>query len=121
MTDSPSMWQSPPLIVHLSRPAADGTIVLAIRTWAGPSAIIRRGLIDKVELGAPDDIAEKLTASTDRRWDEHLMAGIGVSFLFLCVAVLGFTLYTAQRKHPEYLWLALLCLSVGFMGASETA
>jgi hypothetical protein len=73
-----------------------------------------------VELGAPDDISEKLTASTDRRWDEHLMAGIGVSFLFLCVAILGFTLYMAQRKHAEYLWLALLCLSVSFMGASET-
>ncbi len=121
MTDQPSMYQSPPLIVHLSRPAADGSIVLAIRTWAGSSMTIHRGLIDKVELGAPDDIADKLTASTDRRWDEHLMAGIGVSFLFFCVAVLGFTLFMAQRKHAEYLWLALLCLSVGFMGASETA
>jgi phosphoserine phosphatase RsbU/P len=121
MTDRPAMYQSPPLVVHLPRPAADGSIVLAIRTWAGPSATIHRGLIDKVELGAPDDIADKLTAATDRRWDEHLMAGIGVSFLFFCVAVLGFTLYIAQRKHAEYLWLALLCLSVAFMGASETA
>jgi hypothetical protein len=120
MTDHPSMWQSPPLVVHLSQPATDGSIVLAIRTWAGPSATIRRGLIDRVELGAPDDIADKLTASTDRRWDEHLLAGIGVSFLFFCVAILGFTLYMAQRKHAEYLWLALLCLSVSFMGASET-
>ena len=120
MSDNPSMYQSPPLIVHLSTPAADGSIVLAIRTWAGPSATIRRGLIDRVELGAPDDIADKLTASTDRRWDEHLLAGIGVSFLFFCVAILGLTLYMAQRKHAEYLWLALLCLSVSFMGASET-
>ena len=120
MSDNPSMYQSPPLIVHLSTPAADGSIVLAIRTWAGPSATIRRGLIGRVELGAPDDIADKLTASTDRRWNQHLLAGIGVSFLFLCVAVLGFTLYMAQRKHAEYLWLALLCLSVSFMGASET-
>ena len=115
------MYQSPPFVVQLSRPAADGTIVLAIRTWAGPSTTIHRGLIEKAEMGAPDDIADKLTASTDRRWDEHLMAGISVSFLFLCVAVLGFTLYIAQRKHAEYLWLALLCLSVAFMGASETA
>jgi hypothetical protein len=43
-----------------------------------------------------------------------------VSFLFLCVAALGLTLFMAQRKHPEYLWLALLCLSVAFMGTSET-
>ena len=120
MTDSPAMYQSPPLVVHLSRPAADGTIVVAIRTWAGPRTTIGRGLLDKVELGAQDDIAERLTAATDRRWDEHLIAGIGISFLFLCVAVLGFTLYWSQRKHSEYLWLALLCLSVAFMGASET-
>jgi hypothetical protein len=121
MTYNPSMYQSPPLVVHLSQPAADGSFVLAIRTWAGSSATIRRGLIDRVELGAPDDIADKLTAATDRRWDQHLIAGIAVSLLFLCVAVLGFTLYMAQRKHAEYLWLALLCLSVAFMGASETA
>jgi phosphoserine phosphatase RsbU/P len=121
MTDSPSMYQSPPLVVHLSRAAADGSVVLALRTWAGPSASIRRGLIDKVELGAPDDIAVTLTAAIDRRWDQHQIAGIVVSFLFFCVAVLGFTLFLAQRKHPEYLWLALLCLSVAFMGASESA
>ena len=120
MTDDPAMYQSPPLVVHLPHPAADGTILLAIRTWAGPSATIHRGLIDKVELGVPDDIAEKLTAATDRRWDQHLIAGIVVSFLFLCVAALGLTLFMAQRKHPEYLWLALLCLSVAFMGTSET-
>ena len=120
MSDRPDMYESPPLIAQLTTPAADGTIVLAIRTWAGPNTTIGRGLLDKVELGAQDDIAEKLTAATDRRWDEQLLAGIGVSFLFLCVAILGFTLYLSQRKHAEYLWLALLCLSVAFMGASET-
>jgi hypothetical protein len=121
MTDSPSMYQSPPLVVHLSQPAADGSVVLALRTWAGPTVTIHRGLIDKVELGAPDDIAATLAAAIDRRWDQHLIAGIVVSFLFFCVAMLGFTLFLAQRKHPEYLWLALLCLSVAFMGASESA
>jgi hypothetical protein len=121
MTANPSMYQSQPLIVHLPQPGADGTVAVAIRTWAGPSASIHRGLVDKVELGAPDDVAERLTAAIDRKWDQHLLAGIGVSFLFFCVAVLGFTLYMAQRKHAEYLWLALLCLSVSLMGASETA
>jgi phosphoserine phosphatase RsbU/P len=121
MTDNPTMYQSPPLIVHLSRPAADGTIVLAIRTWAGPTATIHRGLVDKAELGPQDDIAERLTAATDRRWDQRLIAGIVVSFLFFCVALLGATLYLAQRKHAEYLWLSLLCLTVCFMGASEIA
>jgi phosphoserine phosphatase RsbU/P len=121
MSDNPDMYQSPPLIAHLTKPAADGTIVLAIRTWAGPRTTIGRGLLDKVELGAQDDIAERLSASIDRRWDEHLLAGIGVSFLFFCVAMLGATLYLAQRNHAEYLWLALLCLTVVLMGASETA
>jgi sigma-B regulation protein RsbU (phosphoserine phosphatase) len=121
MSDSPSMYQSPPLIAHLSQPVADGSVVLAIRTWAGPRMTIGRGLLDKVELGRQDDIAERLSASIDRRWDERLLAGIGVSFLFLCVAMLGATLYLAQRNHAEYLWLALLCLTVVFMGASETA
>ena len=120
MSDHPDMYQSLPLIAHLTKPAADGTIVLAIRTWEGPSMPIGRGLLDRVELGSQDDIAERLTAATDRRWDEQLTAGIGVSFLFFCVALLGFTLYMSQHKHSEYLWLALLCLSVALMGAGET-
>jgi phosphoserine phosphatase RsbU/P len=121
MSDDPDMYESPPLIAHVTKPAADGTIVLAIRTWAGPRMTIGRGLLDKVELGAQGEIAERLSASIDRRWDEHLLAGIGVSFLFFCVAMLGATLYLAQRTHAEYLWLALLCLTVVFMGASESA
>jgi stage II sporulation SpoE-like protein len=121
MTDQPAMYESQPLVVHLSRPGADGTIVLAVRSWAGPSLPIHRGLLDKVELGPQDDIADKLTAARDRGWDEHEIAGMILSLLFLCVAMLGATLYMAQRHHSEYLWLALLCLSVAFMGASEFA
>jgi hypothetical protein len=121
MTDNPTMYESPPLVVHLSQPGPDGSVVLAIRSWAGPSSVIHRGLLDKVELGARDDIADRLSSAVDRKWDEHVLAGIGVSFLFLCVAMLGAILYMAQRKHSEYLWLALLCLTVVFMGVSETA
>jgi len=123
MTDKPAMYMSPPLLAHLTQPAANsptsGT-VLAIRTWAGPATTIHRGLLSKAELGAPDDIAAKLAAATGQRWDQQLIAGIVVSFLFFAVALLGATLYLAQRKHPEYLWLALLCLTVAFMGTSET-
>ena len=115
------MYESQPLVVHLSRPGADGTIVLAIRSWAGPSLPIHRGLLDKVVLGPQDDIADKLTEARDRRWDEQEIAGMILSFLFLCVTTLGATLYMAQRHHSEYLWLALLCLSVAFMGACEFA
>jgi hypothetical protein len=44
-----------------------------------------------------------------------------VAFLFLCVAGLGAALYLAQRNHSEYLWLALLCLSVAAGGAADAA
>ncbi|HUD13571.1 MAG TPA: SpoIIE family protein phosphatase [Terracidiphilus sp.] len=121
MTDNPDMYQSAPLVVHLPPAASDGTIVLAIRSWAGASFPIQHGLLEKVELGAPGDVADRLTESTARRWDEQVIAGLVVSFLFLCVALLGATLYLAQRSHSEYLWLALLCLSVTVSGGSEVA
>jgi len=120
MTDNPTMYQSPPLAVHLGPAAQDGSAVVAIRSWAGSNVTVGRGLVDRVELGVPGEIADRLTAATDRRWDQTLIAGIVVSFLFFCVAMLGATLYLAQRKHAEYLWLALLCLTVWFMGTSET-
>jgi hypothetical protein len=120
MTDNPSMYQSPPVLVRAVQPSADGAIVIAIRSWAGPIATIHRGLLDKVELGAQDDIADRLTAATYRKWDKEMLAGIGVSFLFFCVTLLGATLYLAQRKHAEYLWLSVLCFSVCFMGVSES-
>jgi hypothetical protein len=121
MTDRPDMYQSPPLVVPLSQPAADGSIVLAIRSWAGPSVSIRRGLLAKVEVGAANDVAEKLVTVRERHWDQDIVGGMMVSFLFLSVAMLGASLYFAQRNHAEYLWLALLCLSVAATGASETA
>jgi len=121
MTDSPEMYQSPPLAVPLSRPGPDGTILVAVRTWAGPRFSIGRGLLVKAELGTQIDIAGQLDAARDRRWDQREIAGIILSFLFLCVAILGATLYLAQRHHSEYLWLALLCLSVTLSGITEIA
>jgi hypothetical protein len=121
MADDPRMYQSPPFVVHLSAPAADGTIVVAIQTWAGSGVSIGGGLLRKVELGAEDDIADRLTQAADSLWDRHILAGLILSFLYLSVAALGFTLYLAQRNHSEYLWLGLLCLSVAVMGAIEIA
>ena len=121
MTDKPTMYQSPPLAVEFSAPGAGDKRVLAIRTWAGPSAPISAGLLAPVELGAPDDIADRLAMAHGRQWDQHVTAGLIVSFLFLAVAGLGATLFLAQRSHSEYLWLALLCLSVTLMGGTQTA
>jgi hypothetical protein len=121
MTDQPTMYDSPPLIVHLPQPGSDGAMVIAIRSWAGSSVTIGRGLVDRVEVGPPGEIARMLTADTEQDWNQHVSAGVLLSFLFFCVALLGATLYLAQRKHAEYLWLSLLCLTVSLMGGTETA
>jgi hypothetical protein len=120
MTDpNPTMYQSRPLTGQITQAAADGTVVIAIRSWA--NAPISRGLVDHVELGDVGSIGEKLALEKGSQWDQHVIAGLIVSFLYLCVTVLGATLYLAQRNHSEYLWLALLCLSVTLTGAIETA
>ena len=123
MTDHPTMYSSPPFIVRFSNPNpnATGARVIAIRTWAGPSIPIKQGLVTSVELGSQADIADRLALAIGRQWDRHVIAGAVVTFLFLFVAALGATLYLSQRHHSEYLWLALLCLSVGFTGGIETA
>jgi hypothetical protein len=116
MTDDPSMFQSPPLMVPLS---GVGPTVLAIRTWAGSGVQINRGLLEKVEVGTQDDAAGKISVAAVRQWDEHAIAAMVVTFLFVCVALLAAALYLSQRHHLEYLWLALLCLSVGAVGAAD--
>ena len=114
-----TMYQSRPFTVRLSQLTADGSVVLAIRTWA--DAPISHGLLDHVELGDSSSVEEKLVLTTVRQWDQNILAGILVSFLFLCVTILGATLYLAQPDHSEYLWLSLLCLSVTLTGVLETA
>ncbi|MGA9672869.1 MAG: 7TM diverse intracellular signaling domain-containing protein, partial [Terracidiphilus sp.] len=121
MKDEPNMYRSPPLAVRISGLAADGSVVVAVRSWAGPDVSSGGGLLDKVELGTHEDVADKLAMATERLWDEHVISGVILGFLFLCVALLGATLYLAQRHHSEYLWLALLCLSFTVTVAVEAA
>jgi hypothetical protein len=121
MTERQAMYQSPPFVVRLSGTDATGAAVVAVRSWAGPPYTIGRGLIEKIELGTDDDIADRLSMAIGRQWNEHVTAALVVTFLFLCVAVLGAALYTWQRHHEEYLWLALLCLSVAAGGAADAA
>ena len=119
MTDSPAEYQSPPLVVQLNA-AATGPTVIAIRTWAGPATTIGHGLLRRVEIGAASDTAERHAMAIGRHWNESVTAPLLMSFLFLCVAVLGGFLYLAQRHHPEYLWLTLLCAAVALEGGAET-
>jgi sigma-B regulation protein RsbU (phosphoserine phosphatase) len=121
MTDEPREYESPAFTVQLSAPDAAGARLIAIRAWAGPEFTIGRGLVDKVELGAPSDIADRLTMALGTQWNEHATSASMVTFLFFCVAMLGAALYLAQRNHSEYLWLTLMCLSVAFGGAAEAA
>jgi sigma-B regulation protein RsbU (phosphoserine phosphatase) len=119
MTDKPQLYQSPPFRVLLARDPKDGTLLLAIRSWGAFGTPIRYGLLDKVELGTPNDVVDRLALATARHWDQQVVAAMAVAFLYLCVAALGLILYFAQRNHPEYLWLALLCLSAILSGAAE--
>jgi len=115
----PTMYQSRPFAVQITQAAPDGTVVIAIRSWADAS--IGRGLVDHATLGDAESIEEKLALEKARQWDQHVIGEMIVSFFFLCVTVLGATLYLAQRTHFEYLWLSLLCLSVCLRAAVETA
>jgi sigma-B regulation protein RsbU (phosphoserine phosphatase) len=119
MTDSPSEYQSPPFVVQLT-PSASGATVIAIRAWAGPGTTIGLGLLHKIEIGAANDMVERHAMAIGRQWNESVISDLLVAFLFICVAILGGFLYMAQRHHPEYLWLALLCLSVAAGGAADS-
>jgi hypothetical protein len=121
MTNPPASYQSPPFAARLSPPDPSGARLLAIRTWADPQFGVSRGLLVKVELGTQAEIADRVSMATGRQWNEHVTAGIVVTFLFFCVAVLGAVLYLAQRHHTEYFWLALLCLSVAAGGSADVA
>jgi phosphoserine phosphatase RsbU/P len=118
-SSTPSMFTSPPYVVQITETAPDGSILLAIRTWA--DVAVSRGLLEKVQLASAPEIAEHLELANARRWGQHALSGMVACFLFLCVAGLAATLYLAQRNHSEYLWLSLLCISVALRGAFEVA
>ena len=121
MTEQPAMFRSPPFVASLSGVDLKHPVVIAIRSWAGSPVMISRGLLARVELGTHDDIAGRLATSVDSQWNERVTAPVVVTFLFLCVALLGATLFWSQRHHSEYLWLVLLCLSVAAGGVAEAA
>jgi len=119
MTGSPAMYQSLPFTLPIAHANADGTVEIAIRTWAGVS--VSHGLLDRVQLGDSATMQETLEMAIGRRWGRNAISGLLASLLFFLVSGLAATLYLAQRNHSEYLWLALLCLSVTVRGLGETA
>jgi len=119
LTEKPAMYYAGPVSVPLITRMPDGSAELAIRTWE--KIPVSHGPLERVELGTRDRIAEVSELATDRRWNSSALAAILASFLFLCVAALAATLYLAQRNHPEYLWISVLCLSVTLRGSIESA
>lgn len=120
MSDNPSEFQSPPILIQIP-PAGSGPMLIAIRTWAGPGTPISHGLLRRVEIGDQEEMTDRLARAIGHQWNEYVIADMAVAFLFFCVAVLGAFLFMAQRHHPEYLWLGLLCLSVAAGGAADAA
>ncbi len=119
MTDTPTMYESPPFEVAIPQEANGSPVLLAIRSWAAPGIPITHGLLERVEAGAHEDVADRLELAIAHKWDQQVIAEMILAFLFLGVAVLGAILYMAQRHHSEYLWLALMCLTVAITGAIE--
>jgi phosphoserine phosphatase RsbU/P len=107
MAEQLAEYRSLPIVVPLS---ASGPTDIAIRTWAGPTENIDRGLLTKVELGPRDDIADRLALAVGRQWNEYATSALVLAFIFVSVALLGGALYLAQPNHSEYLWLAILCV-----------
>src|SRR5215469_1115133 len=120
MTESPSEYRSSPIVVQTS-PAASGSTVIAVRTWAGPTVTISQGILSKVEVGSAGDLAEHQSMAISRQWNARVISSLVLTFLFVCVAVLGAFLYMVQRHHLEYFWLTLMCLSVAAGGAADSA
>src|SRR5579863_9449243 len=118
MTDSPAEFQSPPLLVPLN-PSLSGPTVITIRTWTGPATTISHGLLDRVDLGALNVIADRAEAARSIQWDTQVITPVFLGLLFLGVGILGASLYLSQRHHSEYLWLALLCLSAAALRATR--
>ncbi len=116
MGDPVAVYQSPPFEATLAGIDLSKAVVIAIRAWAPPQVKLQRGVLAKVELGRNVDIAERISKATAQQRDEHAVASMLESFLFLGVALLGLALYLAQRHHAEYLWLGILCLTVAIRG-----
>ena len=119
MTGSPKMYESLPIDVILPQASPTAPMVVAVRTWAEPGVPISHGLLDRVEAGTGEDIADRLALAISGKWNQQIIAEMILVFLFLGVAALGWILYLAQRHHSEYLWLALMCMAVTVTGTIE--
>lgn len=111
MTDHPRSYWAHPLAVALGPPAADGGYTIAIRAWTGgPPA--PSGALSRVRIGPASAVGEQLELATSRLWFRYVLSLMLGNLVYFAVALLGAALYLTQRHHREYLWLALLSLSL---------
>ncbi|HZB88868.1 MAG TPA: SpoIIE family protein phosphatase [Terracidiphilus sp.] len=118
MTGHPATYWIHPFVVPLAHPAPDGSFVIAIRGWIdGPPSAT--GALTHAELGPPQQIADHLELNTSRLWFKYVLSLLLSTLICFAVAFLGAVLYLTQRHHAEYLWLALLCVSLSLQGLIE--
>jgi len=61
MTDPPRMYESPPFDVTLPQANPGDPMVVAVRSWAAPGVPISYGLLERVEAGTGEDVADRPT------------------------------------------------------------
>jgi hypothetical protein len=107
--DSTFEYQQISRIYNLNVPAAQTSLVLAIRTLYIPyglSGYTNFFYNRTFRLGSPQELQQSLDLWSVRTLFERLPRLI-VAVLLLFLSAFLLTLYFAQKGHPEYLWLAL--------------
>jgi len=89
MTGSPKMYESLPIDVPLPQVKSDQPVMVAVRTWAAPGIPITHGLLERVEAGTREDIADRVALAVSHKWNQRIIAEMVLAFLFLGVAALG--------------------------------
>jgi hypothetical protein len=117
MTATPAPYWTHPFTTEISHPSADGSVVLAVRGWISSS--VASGPLSSVQIGPPQQMQDKLELTGNRLWNKYVLSLLLSTLLYFCVALLGAILYFAQRHHSEYLWLALLCVTLAIRGVIE--
>jgi len=119
-TENPQRYQQISRIYDLGLAPADTTLTLVLRTPYRPfgyAAYTTFFSDRKLLLGDKGDLENTLTLWSTQSFFERLPRLVD-SILLLVLGIFLLTLYSAQKGHPEYLWLAiyeLLQAPIGFI------